>query len=64
MLKMNASDSIDASTVEGAARRIEVAEMWCAKNRMKIGKARRPSGVAVELLKADGDKYLKSLANI
>ena len=32
-------------------------------NRMKIGKASGPSGVAIELFKASADKYLKSLAN-
>ena len=31
-------DSIDASKIEGAVRRIEVEEVWCAINRMKIGK--------------------------
>ena len=38
--------------------------MWCAMNRMKIGKARGPSWVAIELFKPDGDKCLKSLTNI
>ena len=33
-------------------------------NRIKIGKASGPSGVAIELLKAVGDKCLKSLTNI
>ena len=32
------SDSIDASKVESAVRRIEVEYMWCAMNRMKMGK--------------------------
>ena len=32
-------------------------------NRMKIGKTSGPSGVAIELLKAGGDKCLKSLTN-
>ena len=45
------SDSIDASKVEGAVRRIEVEEVGCAMNRMKIGKASGPSGVAVEIFK-------------
>ena len=46
------SDSIDASRVEGAVRRIEVEEVWLAMNRMKIGKASGPSGVALEMFKA------------
>ena len=58
------SDSIDASKVEGAVIRIEVEEVWCAMNRMKIGKASGLSGVALEMFKAGGDKCLKSLANI
>ena len=45
-------------------RRIEVEEVQCAINCMKIGKASRPSRVATELFKADGDKCLKSLTNI
>ena len=45
-------------------RRIEVEEMWCAMNRMKIGKASGPSGVAIELFEDGGDKCLKSLTNI
>ena len=48
------SDSIDASRVEGAVRRIEVEEVWLAMNRMKIGKASGPSGVALEMFKAGG----------
>ena len=58
------SDSIDASKVEGAVRRIEVEDVWCEVNRMKIRKASGPSGVAIELFKAGGDKCLKSLTNI
>ena len=58
------SDSTDASKVEGAVGRIEVEEVQCALNIMKIGKARGPSGVAIELFQADGDKCLKSLINI
>ena len=58
------SDSIDASKVEGAVRRIEVEEVLCAMNRMKIMKASGPSVVALEIFKAGGDKCLKSLANI
>ena len=57
------SDSIDASKVEGAVRRIEVEQVRCAMNHMKIGKASGPSGVALELFKAGGDKCLKSLTN-
>ena len=58
------SDSIDASKVEGTVRRIEVEEVRCAINCIKIGKASDPSGVTIELLKAGGDKRLKSLTNI
>ena len=58
------SDSIDASKVEGAARRIEVEEVRCAMNQMKIGNASGPSGVVLEMFKAGGDKCLKSLTNI
>ena len=58
------SHSIDASKVEGPVRRIEIEEVQCAMNCMKIGKASWPSGVAIELFKADGDKCLKSLTNI
>ena len=43
------SDSIDASEVDGAVRRIEVEEVRCAMSRMKIGKASGPSGVALEM---------------
>ena len=39
------SDSIDASKVEGAVRRIEVEEVRCAINRMKIGKQVGPLGL-------------------
>ena len=58
------SDSIDASKAEGALRRTEVEEVQCAMNRMKIGKASGPSGFALEMFKAGGDKCLKSLRNI
>ena len=58
------SDSIDASKVEGAVRRIEVEEVWCAMNCIKIGKASGPSGTAIELFKSGGGKCLKSLTNI
>ena len=58
------SHSIDASKVEGAVRKVEVEEVQCAMNRMKIGKASEPSGVALELFKAGGDKCLKSLTNM
>ena len=57
------SDSIDASKVEGAVRRTEAEEVLCAINCMKTGKACGPSGVAMELFKAGGDKCLKSLTN-
>ena len=57
-------DSIDASKVEVAVRRIEVEEVGCAMNRMKIGQASGPYGVAVELFKAGGYNCLKSLTNI
>ena len=36
----------------------------CGLNQMKIGKARGPSGVAIEFFKVGGDNSLKSLANI
>ena len=36
------SETIDASKVEGAMRAIEVEEVRCAMNRMKIGKASGP----------------------
>ena len=39
------SDSIDASKVEGVVSRIEIEEIRCAMNRMKIGKASGPFGV-------------------
>ena len=45
-------------------RRIEVEEVWCAMNCMKIGKARGSSGIAIILFKAGGGKCLKSLTNI
>ena len=37
------SDSIDATKIEGAVRRIEIEELKCAVNRMKIRKASVPS---------------------
>ena len=43
------SDSIDASKVEGAVTRIEVEEVQCEMNRMKIRKARGPSRFAIEM---------------
>ena len=58
------SYNIDASKVEGAVRRTEVEEVWCAMSCMKIEKASGPSGVAIKLFKAGGDKCLKSLTNI
>ena len=50
------SDSIDASGVEGTVRRIEVEEVRGAMNHMEIGKASAPSGFAIDLFKAGGDK--------
>ena len=50
------SDTIDANKVEGVVRRIEIEEVRCAMNRMKIEKASGFSGVALELLKAAGEK--------
>ena len=44
-------------------KRIEVEEVQCAVNQMKIGKASVPSAVALEMFKASGDKCLKSLTN-
>ena len=44
------SDSIDASKVEVAVRRIEVEEVQCAMSQVgKIGEASGSSGVAIEL---------------
>ena len=45
-------------------RRIEGEEMSCAMNHMKIGKVSGPSGVAIELFEAGGDKCLKSFTNM
>ena len=39
------SDSIDTSKVEGAVRRTEVEEVWCAMNPMKLGKQVDPLGL-------------------
>ena len=58
------SDTIDTSKVDGAVRRIEVKEVWCAMNRMKIRNVSGASGVALEMFKVGGDKCLKSLTNI
>ena len=58
------SDSIDASTVEGTVKGIEVEEVRCAMNRMKIGTVSGPSGVAIKLFKAGGNKSFESLTNI
>ena len=63
-VKSDCSDSIDANKVEGVVRRIEVEEVQCAMNRMKIGKTSGSSGVAIELFKTGGDKCLKSLTKI
>ena len=48
------SDNIDASKVEGAVIRIEVEELRCAMNRMKIGKASGPPGVLYKCLRLVG----------
>ena len=56
--------STDASKVVGTVRRIEVEEVLCAMDCMKIGKASGPSEVGIELFKAGRDKYLKSLTII
>ena len=40
-------------------RRIEVEEVWCAMNHMKIRKG--TSGVAIELLKVGGDQSLTNI---
>ena len=58
------SDSIDASKIEGVVRRIEVEDVRCVMNRMKIGIASGPFGVAMKFFKSGGDKRLKSLTNI
>ena len=59
------SDSTGASKVESAVRRIEVEEVRCAMNCMKIRKGSGlPFGVTTELFKAGWDKCLKSLTNI
>ena len=60
------SDSIDASKIEGSVRRIEVEEVWCTMNQMKIRKASGPieSGVSVKLFRAGGDKFFKSVINV
>ena len=63
-VKNDCSDSIDANKVEDAVRRIEVEEVQCATNRMKIGKTSGSSGVAIEFFKTGGDKCLKSLTKI
>ena len=39
------------------------AKVRCEMNRIKIGKASGPSGVALEMFKAGGDKCLKYLNN-
>ena len=58
------SDSIDASQVEGALRRMVVEEVRCTMNQMKIGKAIGSSGFALEMFETVGEKCLKSLTNI
>ena len=48
------SDSINASKVECAVRRIEVEQVRCAMKQMKIEKASGHSGVALEIFKLVG----------
>ena len=45
------SETIDASKVEGAMRAIEVEEVRCAMNLMKIGKASGPSIIIISFFK-------------
>ena len=45
-------------------RRIDVEEVRCSMNHMKVGKASGPSGVAIELFKAVANKWLKSFTNM
>ena len=63
-VEIQRSDSIDASKVEGTVRRIEVEEVQCTMNHMKIGKASGPSGFAIDFFKVCGDKCLKYLTNL
>ena len=63
-VKNELSDSIDASKVECAVRRIEVEELRCAMNCMKIRKTSELFGVAIEMFKVGRDKCLKSLTKI
>ena len=56
------SDSIDASKVKGTMTTIEIEEVGCTMNQMKIGKVSGPSGV--KMFKAGGNKWLRSLTNI
>ena len=55
------SNSIGASKIEGAMRRNEVEEVWCAMSCMKIGKASGPSGAVIELFKAGGETFDKHI---
>ena len=48
------SNSTDASKVEGAVKRIEVEEVQCAMNRMKIRKASGPLGLLKNCLRLVG----------
>ena len=48
------SNSIDASKVEGAVKRIEVEEVQCAMNRMKIRKASGSLGLLKNCLRLVG----------
>ena len=45
-------------------RRIEIEELRCAMNHMKIGKANEPSEVAIKLFKTGWNKFFKSFTNI
>ena len=53
------SDSVDATKVERAVRRIEVEEVWYAMNRMKIEKVSGPSGLLVGQVFEIFDKLLE-----
>ena len=46
---MNVENEWSDSKFEGAVRRIEIKEVRCAMNRLKIGKESGPSGITIEL---------------
>ena len=48
----------------GVLRRIEVEEVQCAMNHMKIVRKSIPFGVAIEQFRVGGDRCLKPLRNI